>query len=107
LIYLSTSKASPNDSKIVIIIIIIIGEVVILEHRGGIIAQSPLFGGFIFPPDLDELRLLAGGHGLCLGQNAERPARRVRALLGGFGVLAGVIFPEQNTLPNTYYRAKQ
>jgi len=24
-----------------------------------------------------------------------------------FGVLVGVMFPEQNTLPNTYYRAKQ
>jgi hypothetical protein len=38
---LSTSKASPNDTGIVIIIIII-GEVeiVIVEHRGAIIAQS-------------------------------------------------------------------
>ncbi len=36
--YLSTSKASPNDTGIVIIVIIIIGEVVIVEHRGGIIA---------------------------------------------------------------------
>jgi hypothetical protein len=42
--YLSTSKASPNDTGIVIIIVIIIGEeVVVFEHRGGIIAQSFLF----------------------------------------------------------------
>jgi hypothetical protein len=40
LIYLSTSKASPNDSGIVIIIIVIIGEVIVVEHRGAIIAQS-------------------------------------------------------------------
>jgi hypothetical protein len=39
--YSSTSKASPNDSAIVIIIIIIIiGEVVVIEHRARIIAQS-------------------------------------------------------------------
>ncbi|MCB9112643.1 MAG: hypothetical protein H6634_15460 [Anaerolineales bacterium] len=39
--YPSTSKASPNDFGIVIIVIIIvIGEVVVIEHRGGIIAQS-------------------------------------------------------------------
>jgi hypothetical protein len=38
--YSSTSKASPNDSAIVIIIIIIIGEVVVIEHRAWIIAQS-------------------------------------------------------------------
>ena len=39
--YSSTSKASPNDTEIVIIIIIvIIGEVIVIEHRGGIIAQS-------------------------------------------------------------------
>jgi len=37
--YLSTSKASPNDTGIVIIIIII-GEVVVVEHRAAIIAQS-------------------------------------------------------------------
>jgi hypothetical protein len=34
LCYPSTSKASPNDTGIVIIIIIIIGEVVVIEHRG-------------------------------------------------------------------------
>jgi hypothetical protein len=39
--YLSTSKASPDDTGIVIIIVI--GEVVGFEHRGGIIAQSLLF----------------------------------------------------------------
>jgi hypothetical protein len=39
--YLSTSKASPNDTRIVIVIIII-GEVevVVAEHCGAIIAQS-------------------------------------------------------------------
>ena len=50
--------------------------------------------------------------GLCLG--AEREAARSQpvlvlvqdALLARFCVLEGVIFPEQNTLPNTYYRAK-
>jgi hypothetical protein len=42
--YPSTSKASPNDTGIVIIvIIIIIGKVIIVEHRGEIIAQSLLF----------------------------------------------------------------
>jgi hypothetical protein len=39
LFYLSTSKASPNDTGIVIIIIII-GEMVVFGHRGAIIAQS-------------------------------------------------------------------
>jgi len=38
--YFSTSKASPNDSKIVIIVIIIVvGEVMLVVHIGGIIAQ--------------------------------------------------------------------
>jgi hypothetical protein len=36
--YSSTSKASPNDTGIVIIVIIIIGEVVVAGHSGGIIA---------------------------------------------------------------------
>lgn len=34
LCYPSTSKASPNDSAIVIIIVVIIGKVVEVEHRG-------------------------------------------------------------------------
>ena len=39
--YLSVSKASPNDLVIIIIvIIIIIGEVIVLAHDCGIIAQS-------------------------------------------------------------------
>jgi hypothetical protein len=39
--YLLTSKASPNDSKIVIVVIIIvIGEADLLLHIGGIIAQT-------------------------------------------------------------------
>jgi hypothetical protein len=45
LIYLSTSKASPNDSGIVIIVIIVIiivGEVELIFHGGAIIAQSYL-----------------------------------------------------------------
>ncbi len=42
LFYSSTSKASPNDTGIVIIIIIIIGEVKLVFHNGGIIAQTYL-----------------------------------------------------------------
>jgi hypothetical protein len=39
--YFLTSKASPNDSKIVIIVIIIvIGEANLVLHMGGIIAQT-------------------------------------------------------------------
>jgi hypothetical protein len=41
-IYLSTSKASPNDSGIVIIVIII-GEVRLVLHGDGIIAQNLFF----------------------------------------------------------------
>jgi hypothetical protein len=37
--YSSTSKASPNDTGIVIIIIVIIGEAETVFHNGGIIAQ--------------------------------------------------------------------
>jgi hypothetical protein len=42
LCYSSTSKASPNDTGIVIVIIIIviIGEGFVVQHCGGIIAQS-------------------------------------------------------------------
>jgi hypothetical protein len=47
--YSSTSKASPNDTGIVIIIIIIGKvEVVDFEHRGEIIAQSFFFLDFRF-----------------------------------------------------------
>ena len=43
LFYSSTSNASPNDTGIVIIIvIIIIGEVKLVFHNGGIIAQTYL-----------------------------------------------------------------
>ncbi len=38
--YLSTSKASPNDSEIVIVVIVIIGESQLVLHNGGIIAQT-------------------------------------------------------------------
>ena len=38
--YLSTSKASPNDTGIVIIIIIMIGKLDVVDHRARIIAQS-------------------------------------------------------------------
>jgi hypothetical protein len=39
--YVLTSKASPNDSEIVIIgIIIVIGEAKLVLHMGGIIAQT-------------------------------------------------------------------
>jgi hypothetical protein len=38
---LLTSKASPNDSQIVIVVIIIvIGEAIMVLHIGGIIAQT-------------------------------------------------------------------
>jgi hypothetical protein len=32
--YLLTSKASPNDTWIVIIVIIVVGEVIVVEHLG-------------------------------------------------------------------------
>ena len=38
--YLSTSKASPNDTRIVNIIIIVIGKLDVVNHRARIIAQS-------------------------------------------------------------------
>lgn len=38
--YVLTSKASPNDSEIVIVVIIIIGEAQSVFHMGGIIAQT-------------------------------------------------------------------
>jgi hypothetical protein len=38
--YLLSSKASPNDSGIVIIVIIVVGEAQLLFHMGGIIAQT-------------------------------------------------------------------
>jgi hypothetical protein len=39
--YFLTSKASPNDSEIVIIVIIVvIGEAKVVLHMGGIIAQT-------------------------------------------------------------------
>jgi hypothetical protein len=37
-----TSKASPNDSGIVIIVIIVVGEAKLVLHMGGIIAQTVL-----------------------------------------------------------------
>jgi hypothetical protein len=46
--YFSTSKASPNDSGIVIIIIIVVGEAVTGLHGDGIIAQRSYFGGGFF-----------------------------------------------------------
>jgi hypothetical protein len=48
--YFSTSKASPNDSKIVIIVIIIVvGEEMQVLHSDGIIAQRHFFGSASFP----------------------------------------------------------
>jgi hypothetical protein len=39
--YVLTSKASPNDSGIVIVVIIIVvGEAQLVQHMGGIIAQT-------------------------------------------------------------------
>jgi hypothetical protein len=47
--YFSTSKASPNDSKIVIVVIIIvISEAVDILHSDGIIAQRHYSGGVFF-----------------------------------------------------------
>jgi hypothetical protein len=46
--YFSTSKASPNDSKIVIIVIII-SEAIWVSHSDGIIAQRYYFGGVFLP----------------------------------------------------------
>jgi hypothetical protein len=44
--YFLTSKASPNDSEIVIVVIIIvIGEVELVSHIDGIIAQTLYLGG--------------------------------------------------------------
>jgi hypothetical protein len=37
---LLTSKASPNDSGVVIVVIIVIGEAKLVLHNGGIIAQT-------------------------------------------------------------------
>jgi hypothetical protein len=45
--YFSTSKASPNDSKIVIIVIII-GKAMQVLHSDGIIAQRHFFGSASF-----------------------------------------------------------
>ncbi len=45
--YFLTSKASPNDSEIVIVVIIVIGEAEFVLHSDGIIAQtSPLNRAF-------------------------------------------------------------
>jgi hypothetical protein len=43
--YFLTSKASPNDSEIVIVVIIIVmGETIMVLHIGGIIAQTSYLG---------------------------------------------------------------
>jgi hypothetical protein len=48
--YFLTSKASPNDSEIVIIVIIIvIGEAKLVLHIGGIIAQTIILNRVTFP----------------------------------------------------------
>jgi hypothetical protein len=47
--YLLSSKASPNDSGIVIIVIIVIGEAQLVLHMGGIIAQTVYFARVILP----------------------------------------------------------
>jgi hypothetical protein len=47
--YFLTSKASPNDSGIVIVVIIIvIGEAKLVLHIGGIIAQTAFLGRVTF-----------------------------------------------------------
>jgi hypothetical protein len=67
--YFLTSKASPNDSKIVIIIVIIIvGEAKFVLHIGGIIAQTIYLNRVTFPHGRDckvqaithKLRILMG-----------------------------------------------
>jgi hypothetical protein len=56
-------------------------------------------------------RVLFAGYRPQNAQNPKPPApfclRGVHAVLARFGVLAGVMNPEQSTLPNAYYRAKQ
>jgi hypothetical protein len=47
--YFLTSKASPNDSGIVIIVIIVIGEAKLVLHIGGIIAQTIYLNRVTFP----------------------------------------------------------
>jgi hypothetical protein len=48
-----TSKASPNDSGIVIIAIIVIGEAKLVLHIGGIIAQTAYLNrGCLLPADI-------------------------------------------------------
>jgi hypothetical protein len=47
--YFLTSKASPNDSEIVIIVIIVIGEAKFVLHIGGIIAQTIYLNRVPFP----------------------------------------------------------
>jgi hypothetical protein len=47
--YYSSSKASPNDLKIVIIVIIIVSEAIWVSHGDGIIAQRYYFGGVFLP----------------------------------------------------------
>jgi hypothetical protein len=56
--YFSSSKASPNDSEIVIVIIIVIGEAVEVQHGDGIIAQRLHFGSAI---SSSKIPLPAGG----------------------------------------------
>jgi hypothetical protein len=48
--YFLTSKASPNDSEIVIdVIIIVIGEAHLVLHNGGIIAQTACLDRVFYP----------------------------------------------------------
>ena len=42
--YFLTSKASPNDTGIIVIVIIVIGEVELVLHSDGIIAQTVYLG---------------------------------------------------------------
>jgi hypothetical protein len=70
---LLTSKASPNDSEIVIVIIIVIGEAKLVMHIGGIIAQTVLleshFLWFISSGGSQWGGLMLSGCKLCHGKN--------------------------------------
>jgi hypothetical protein len=66
--YFLTSKASPNDSEIVIVVIIIaVSEAQLVLHNGGIIAQTTC---------LDRVFLLSTLWAIQPDANGNCPARR-------------------------------
>ena len=46
--YFLTSRASPNDTEIVIIVMIIVGDAQLVRHDGGIIAQRQVYARVFF-----------------------------------------------------------